>query len=470
MPRVVSAALFLIPVLCAQAASGADSGLSGTAAALPPPVAAAVTGVVSLHVRDTVPVPVFRAGRFHREVVDGIGAGSGVVISADGLILTNEHVVDGAQRVRVTLATGREVDGRVVSVDPASDLALVRAAVDGATPLVFAAEDSPPAGLPAYVIGNRRDRGPAVLAGRIGPPHTIRTGSRPIEFWRQVEAAVEPGDSGGALIDAQGRLLGMPTLQIASADRAGAAPTGLFIPARHLRRALVRLRASPRVVWPWLGLILDEPLIAAAAGDRWDPGRAPRVHAVLDGSPAARAGLRPGDRIVAVGDYPVDSNAAALDATLDLTVAEPAVLLIERDGARSSVAITPAERPADPRPDPVDDFALHTGLRLLPDPRAREERLVLSSRSILPAARSVIPSFEADLLSGGAALRGLLPGKDLLDGTTRGEAVGSIDRLAVVMQRCFVRNQFVALIHWVSDGGAQLDRAYVHRKIDPLVL
>ena len=441
--------------------------------ALPPEVAAALQGVVSVKVREVENVPVFRDGRFVVEPIEGRGAGSGVVVSEQGLILTNAHVVEGGSAVLVRFPSGEEADAQVLSVDEASDLALLRAGSGPFRPVPFADDGLPQPGSAAFVIGDRAEAGPSVSWARIGRHRHVRVGARPLEFWCAVEAQIGPGNSGGAVVDADGRLLGMPALEIhyaAASPRAALPAAGLFIPASHLRRALLKMTQGPTAIWPWIGLLLDDPLLAASEGRRFADDQAPTVRRVLPGSPAEQAGLLAGDRIISIGSRHPRDGFDALDAVLDLAPGGKVGVGIERGGKRLAIVVTAGRRPPDPRPDPVDDFALHTGVRLEKrlDPADGREMLALAGLS--PGARSDLLPSEAGLFASGPILSSLLPGQDALAGGSRRIPITSPEDLSPLVARCFVGDQFVALAHWTGDGRETVDRAHVHRKIYPLVL
>ncbi len=467
---------FVITVLAAALlgapAARAAAGTASKANALPAAVAAAFESVVGVRVKERETVPVFHGGRFQREEVDGIGAGSGVAISDDGLILTNAHVIASSTEVSVRLADGREVLARVEGVDEASDLALLRAPGTGLRPLAFAEGPLPPPGTGVFVLGNRQDLGPEVVWAKIGPHALARVGARPLEFWSEVEAPVGPGNSGGALLDANGRLLGVPSLLVSYVPD-DASPVsrsaGLFIPAAHALRAVRRMTTRPSPPWPWIGLLLEDPLMAASEGRAWDGGGL-RVRHVLPGSPAEAAGFRRGDRILSIGSRRPRDGFEALDAVLDLEPGQAARVTVERGGAALALEPVTEARPADPRPEALDDFALHTGIRLEVRPGSAEERPTLAFAGMSAQARREIPHFEAALFADGQNLGSLLPGQDLLAGDTRRLPITTPLDLSALLPRCFVEEQFVALVHWTQAGRQTVDRAYVHRKVYPVVL
>lgn len=440
--------------------------------AIPAAVTAALSGVVGVSVREVTRVPIFRDGRFELEPVAGSGAGSGIVLSEDGLIVTSAHVVAGSSEVRIQLPGGGDLAARVVSIDEASDLALLRAAGAGLHPLVFSTS-LPPSGTPAFIIGDRGGNGPEIAWGRIGSHRRVRVGSRPIEFWCEVEGEVGPGNSGGAVVDADGRLLGIPGLQIryaAAPSRPAMRPSGLFVPAAHVHRGITKMQQGGTAAWPWLGLVLDDPLLLASEGRDWTDDRGVRVRSVIDNSPADEAGFASGDRILAIGARRPQDNFEGLDAVLDLSPGGTVTVEVERDGVRLELAVAVGTRPADPRPDPLDDFALHTGFRLAFQETGAPERAALVLTEVTARARATMPSIESDTFMPGAILESLLPGEDALAGASKRPAIDSSDDLAALLSRCFVGEQFVALAHWSREGRRTLDRVHVSRKIDPVVL
>ncbi len=457
--------IFLFTCLPLLAASDPD--------VIPANVATGLQGVVSVSVREVIKLPTFRNGRFIAEEVEGVGAGSGVVISEDGLILTNAHVVAGSESVQVGFASGRTAPARLLAVDEASDLALIVVSVRGLRAIPFA--DRPPApGATAFVVGNRGGRGHQIAWARIGTHRRVRVGARPLEFWGEVEALVGPGNSGGAVLNHDGELIGIPSLLLRYTDQGtlavGPHSAGLYIPAHHLRRAVDRMLDGSRAVWPWLGLLLDDPLLATAAGRRWDAGQAPLVRRVLPGSPAAEAGFRRGDRIIAIGKRSVPDNFEALDAVLDLAIGTTLPVHIKRNGRTMTLVVVAAERPTDPRPDAVDDFMLHTGLRLEPRRSDSAGPVELVFAEMSQETRHEMPAIEIDLFSERPALASLLPGGDLLQGKKRRVPIDAPSDLEALIARCFVREQFVAMAHWSLGGRRTLDQAHVHRKIYPFVI
>ncbi len=467
--RSLASALVILTVgfiaLPAAKAVGAD--------VLPPEVAAAFGSVVSVRVHEVVKAPVFRGGRFVPEQVEGLGAGSGVVVDEGGLILTNAHVVARSTEVRIGIPGGIETVAQVVSLDEASDLALLRAPGSGLRPLRFSDGEIPGPGTESFVLGNRADLGPEVSWAKIGTHRHVRVGVRPLEFWGEVEAPIGPGDSGGALLDSSGKLLGIPSLLVSYEEpspRPASRASGLFIPAAHVRRSMRKMMEGPRAVWVWIGLVLEDPLIAAGEGRSWSDNSGARVRSVVPGSPAEEAGFRRGDRIIAIGARRTPDDFEALDAVLDLVPGEKVVVEIERAGTPAAVVVSAGIRPVDPRPDPLDEFALHTGFRLRVGLAGREPRQTVALAGMSPPARRNMPQFEASLFDEGPVLGSILPGQSVLAGRGKRVRITSLEDLGTVLTQCFVEEQFVALAHWSLEDRKTVDRAHVHRKIYPLVL
>ena len=284
------------------------------------------------------------------------GQGSGVIIDRDGLVLTNAHVVDQADRVQVTLADGRQLDGTVAGVDPVTDLAVVR--LPGTQGLQAAplgdSEDLLP-GDWAIALGNPYGLDSTVTLGIVSSLHrnisTLGFTDKRLELI-QTDAAINPGNSGGPLINAAGEVIGLNTLV-----RAGpGAGLGFAIPINLARGVARQLASGATVVHPYLGLQLV-PLTARRAREHnQDPNAllplperdGALVQQVLDHSPAASAGLRRGDLVVAAGDRSVHTPADLLSIVEASRIGEPLPLQVIRGSETLDLAIRPEILPAAP--------------------------------------------------------------------------------------------------------------------------
>ncbi|MDX1622543.1 MAG: trypsin-like peptidase domain-containing protein [Gemmatimonadota bacterium] len=327
------------------------------------PAVVSVSVVSTQVVRDRSPFedPFFRGFEFlfpPRERLRRVqGLGSGFVVSHDGYVVTNQHVVAGATRIVVTLLDGRQFSAELVSEDPATDLAVLK--ID--------AEDLPVAPLGdsgdlligewAIAIGNPfgyllADRRPSVTVGvisAIGRDVRPQGGAGRGQVWSnmiQTDAAINPGNSGGPLVNAHGEVVGVNAF-IFSGDGGGSIGLGFAIPIDRVRRVLSDVVAFGEIRRPWTGVHLVAPPA--------EEGRAPRgarVVKVDPGSPADRAGIRPGDRIVATDGRPLDSPIEWEGRLLDLPSEESLTVEIERDprGAEEAIRFEVEVRPED---DPV---------------------------------------------------------------------------------------------------------------------
>ncbi|MBK1658455.1 S1C family serine protease [Paracraurococcus ruber] len=278
----------------------------------------------------------------------GAGTGSGVIVSPDGLVLTNAHVVAGAQAVQVTAAEGRPFAARLLGEDPDTDLALLRAESAGALPVASLGDSAAlRPGQLAVAIGNPLGFSSTVTAGVISalgrslPRGPGPRGGRPIEDLVQTDAALNPGNSGGALVDSAGRVIGINTAIIAGAQGlcfAVASNTAQLVLGQLVRFGRVRRAA--------LGLTGQREAVprrfARAHGLAQESGVL--VAAVQPGGPAAKAGIEAGDLLLAFGGQAVTGVDALLRWLTGERVGEDAEALLLRRGDLRRLRVVPAER------------------------------------------------------------------------------------------------------------------------------
>jgi Do/DeqQ family serine protease len=302
------------------------------------PVIARVTGsVVNIATSSHVQVPsnpLFEDPFFRRffnlqnepREREVMSAGSGVVVdAASGYVLTNHHLIDNADQIRVALQDGRELDAKLVGSDPDTDLAVLKIDASGLTALPFGNSDDLEVGDLVIAIGNPFDIGQTVTSGIVSALGRRGLGIEGYEDFIQTDASINPGNSGGALINSKGELIGVNTAIIGPAG--GNVGIGFAVPSNIARSIMRQLIEHGEVRHGRLGVSIQDltPEIAQALGLRHTQGAV--ISQVEPGSPAAQAGLEPGDVIVEVNGRGVEDSSdlrnqvrlAQVGSKLDLT-------------------------------------------------------------------------------------------------------------------------------------------------------
>ncbi len=283
---------------------------------------------------------------------EGMGNGSGVVYRSDGYIITNNHVVEGAERLSVKFADGSEEDAEVVGVDPETDLAVLRVERADLVAIAIGDTDELSVGELAVAVGSPFGLDGSVTAGIVSAVNrgvSVRApggGSVSLANVVQTDAPINPGNSGGPLVDGQARLIGINSAILTSGSdqsNPGNAGVGFAIPASLAVEVAEELIASGSVQYAFLG-VAGLPLNAEMA-DRVGVDNGVYVERVTPGSPADQVGLREGDVITAVNDQPVDGVAELVSAIRQADVGETITVTYRRDEADSTVQVTLSEAP-----------------------------------------------------------------------------------------------------------------------------
>lgn len=270
------------------------------------------------------------------------GTGSGFIISSDGFVVTNSHVVNGAERIDGMLRDGRTFQAQVVGDDPATDIAVVKVDADNLTALQFGASDRLQVGQIAIAIGNPFGFQYSVTAGVVSAlGRTLRTqNGRLIDDVIQTDAALNPGNSGGPLMDSHGRVIGVNTAVILPAQ-------GLcFAVASNLAKFVVgKLILEGRVRRGFLGISAQTVPLPPKWLDTLQLGTKGgiQVQGVESGGPAAQSDLRAGDIIVQFEGKPLDSIDALHKALDEQTIGRSVNIWVLRDGGLKSIAVVPGE-------------------------------------------------------------------------------------------------------------------------------
>jgi S1-C subfamily serine protease len=239
------------------------------------------------------------------------GAGSGVIIRSDGVILTNAHVVGNAQTVQIGLADGRRLQGQVLGRDPAIDIAVVRIQAQNLPTAPLGDSDLLEPGQIAIAIGNPLGLERTVTTGVVSAINRELPGAG-LDGLIQTDAAINPGNSGGPLLDSRGRVIGINTAVLRGGGPAGAVGLGFAVPINLANNSAQQILTTGRVQRAWLGVSLGDITPEVAAQFRLPVRQGVIVLDVGPNSPAARAGMQPQDIITAVGDTPVTRSADLL--------------------------------------------------------------------------------------------------------------------------------------------------------------
>jgi len=279
--------------------------------------------------------------------------GSGVIVDASGLVVTNNHVIEGATEIKVSLADKREIEADLVLKDPRSDLAILRLRGQEKFPVIdFADSDALQVGDYVLAIGNPFAVGQTVTHGIVSAVARTQVGITDYQFFIQTDAAINPGNSGGALVDLSGKLVGINTAIFSRSG--GSQGIGFAIPANMVRVVVASAKAgNTSVKRPWLGAKLQAvtPEIADSIGLKRPTGVL--VANISPNSPASRGGLRTGDLIVAVDGVTVDDPNAFDYRFATKPIGGSARVGIVRAGRDSALTVALEAAPETPRDEVV---------------------------------------------------------------------------------------------------------------------
>lgn len=275
-----------------------------------------------------------------------IGLGSGVIVSTDGYILTNNHVVEGADEIDVTLIDSRHARGKVIGTDPDTDLAVLKIELDKLPVVVLGNSDNLQVGDQVLAIGNPFGVGQTVTSGIVSALGRNQLGINTFENFIQTDAAINPGNSGGALIDVNGNLQGINTAIYSRSG--GSMGIGFAIPVSSAKQVLEDIVKDGKVTRGWIGVEPNDlsPELAETFGVKASKGVI--ITGVLQNGPAARAGVRPGDVITAVGEKQIGNVQELLTAVAGLKPGDAARFALQRGSDKMELDVTPGLRPRSP--------------------------------------------------------------------------------------------------------------------------
>jgi Do/DeqQ family serine protease len=334
-----------------QAPSGA--ALNRPAGSLSAPAQIASPAVVSINTSKNRPsTSVDPWSRFFNgePEEDVTGLGSGVIVSPEGHILTNNHVVEDADDIEVVLTDGRRAAAKVIGTDPDTDLALLKIQLDKLPVIVLGQPQNLQVGDVVLAIGNPFGVGQTVTSGIVSALGRSHLGINTFENFIQTDAAINPGNSGGALVDVHGHLMGINTAIYSRSG--GNMGIGFAIPVSTAQQVMQDLLKHGKVTRGWIGVepqdltpeLAESFQLPKSSGQKLPRGVV--ITGVLQNGPAAKAGIRPGDVIVKIAGQPVGNVSELLMQVAGLTPGTSTDVQIWRRQGELTLKLTPAERPA----------------------------------------------------------------------------------------------------------------------------
>ena len=283
------------------------------------------------------------------------GIGSGVIVAAQGYVLTNNHVIDHMDDIEVMLFDGRKARARLIGADPETDIAVLKIDLDKLPAITFGDSDTLEVGDVVLAIGNPFGVGQTVTSGIVSALGRNQLGINTFENFIQTDAAINPGNSGGALVDAEGHLVGINSAIYSRSG--GNLGIGFAIPVSTARQVMESLIKDGQVTRGWIGVEPRDltPEMADTFGLSTQQGVL--ITGILHNGPAAQAGMRPGDVVLQVGDTPVTQTAQLLTAVAALKPRTETTIVVQRGKQKLELSVRVGQRPrVQPRPSaPADE-------------------------------------------------------------------------------------------------------------------
>ena len=271
------------------------------------------------------------------------GLGSGVIVSGDGYILTNNHVVEGADAIEVVLNDSRRARAKVIGTDPDTDLAILKIELDKLPVITMGSAEALQVGDQVLAIGNPFGVGQTVTSGIVSAMGRNQLGINTFEDFIQTDAAINPGNSGGALVDTSGNLLGINTAIYSRSG--GNMGIGFAIPVSTARMVMDGIVKDGQVTRGWIGVEPNELSTELAETFGVKAKQGVIITGVLQNGPAARAGIRPGDVIASVAGKPVTSVSELLSKVAALKPGTASPFAVIRRDDQLTMQVTPGVRP-----------------------------------------------------------------------------------------------------------------------------
>ncbi|NIE67345.1 Do family serine endopeptidase [Burkholderia sp. Ax-1719] len=279
--------------------------------------------------------------------------GSGVIVSPDGYILTNQHVIDGADQIEIALSDGRTTNAKVIGIDPETDLAVLKINLPNLPTITLGRMDQARVGDVVLAIGNPFGVGQTVTMGIISALGRNHLGINTFENFIQTDAPINPGNSGGALVDVNGNLLGINTAIYSRSG--GSLGIGFAIPVSTARSVLESIITTGSVTRGWIGVEPQDltPEIAESFGINQKSGAI--VAGVLQGGPADKAGIKPGDILLSVNGEEITDTTRLLNVIAQIKPGSDAKVHLVRKNKDMDLDVTIGKRPPPPKQPANED-------------------------------------------------------------------------------------------------------------------
>lgn len=274
----------------------------------------------------------------------GSSLGSGVIISDDGYILTNHHVVEAADQIEVALSDGRKAKGRIIGSDPETDLAVLKIDLPGTIPsITFGHSDQAQVGDIVLAIGNPFGVGQTVTMGIVSALKRNHLGLNTFENFIQTDAAINPGNSGGALVDINGNLIGINSAIYS--PNGGSLGIGFAIPVSTAKKIMEQIIQNGSVTRGWIGVAVQELTPELAESFKLGNVQGVLISEVVRGSPADKAGVHAGDILTMVDNKPLTDSSVMLETISGLPPGKIALLKVLRNQREVVIKVNVGKRP-----------------------------------------------------------------------------------------------------------------------------
>ncbi len=296
--------------------------------------------------------PVFRhffGEQFDAQTRKSTNLGSGVIVSAEGYILTNSHVVEAADEIEIALADTRRAKATLVGTDPETDLAVLKIDLTKLPSISFGQSDQAHVGDVVLAIGNPFGVGQTVTLGIISAVGRSHLGINTFENFIQTDAAINPGNSGGALVDTSGHLIGINTAIYSRTPGGASLGIGFAIPASTAKQVLEQIMETGQVTRGWIGVGVQDMTKELSESFRLPQIRGALITEVFRGTPADKAGVKLGDILVAVEGKPVTDSSTMLNLVSALNPGKQATLKIVRSQQETDINVVIGRRPLQQR-------------------------------------------------------------------------------------------------------------------------